>query len=172
MKKQLHPNATWYFRIGVYSSFIFLIIFLFFFSIAFVSDKNLDSRIPLLNYIFYGLVGLIIVIIIFGEIYARMAYNRWFYEFSESGVRLERGIIWKRYSNIPYDRIQNVDITRGIIARIFGFSTVMIQTAGYSVPNKNMVAEGYIPAVSISEAENIQKLVMKHISKKGIRQGL
>jgi membrane protein YdbS with pleckstrin-like domain len=102
-----------------------------------------------------------------------MSYNRWFYDFSDEQLRLERGIIWKKYSNIPYERIQNVDITRGVIARICGFSTVMIQTAGFSYsPNKSYMAEGYIPGVAKEEAEQIREFVIKKVSKKGKNQGL
>ena len=102
-----------------------------------------------------------LLILIVGEIYTRLAYNRWFYEFTDDGLRLERGIIWKRYSNIPYERVQNVDVHRGVIARIFGFYSVLIQTAGYSA---HPYAEGYIPALGIDQAEQIRTLVMKKIT--------
>ncbi len=104
----------------------------------------------------------LLVILIIGEIYSRMAYNRWFYELKEDSLRLERGIIWKKYSNVPYERIQNVDIHRGIIARIFGFSSIMIQTAGFS---NQPHAEGTLPAVGIGEAEKIREFVMKKAKK-------
>lgn len=89
------------------------------------------------------------------------------YEFTSNQLRVERGIIWKRYSNIPYQRIQNVDITRGIIARICGFSSVNIQTAGYSMPanGRGVHSEGYLPAVSVKEAEQVREFLMKEISK-------
>ena len=90
-----------------------------------------------------------------------MAYNRWFWEFNNEGLRLERGIIWKRYSNVPYERIQNVDIHRGIIARMLGFSSLMIQTAGYST---HPHAEGYIPPLDRNQEEQLRSFVMKRIT--------
>lgn len=39
----------------------------------------------------------IVFVIVVAEIYARMSYNRWFYEFTDSQLKVERGIIWKRY---------------------------------------------------------------------------
>ncbi|MFA7708002.1 MAG: PH domain-containing protein [Candidatus Pacearchaeota archaeon] len=166
MKTQLHPGARWAFRItGFFSGFIFLFIC---FWIILAANKGVPNFNTILLY-----VGLyIIVFILIAEVYARMAYNRWFYEFADNQLRLERGIIWKRYSNVPYERIQNVDITRGVIARLCGFSTVNIQTAGFSVPNKAGQSEGYIPAVPIKKAEEIREFLMKKISKKGRRQGL
>ena len=120
-----------------------------------------------------GITSVIIYVILFiiiSEIYARMAYNRWLYEFTESNLKIERGIIWKRYSNIPYERVQNIDITRGIWARLLGFSSVNIQTAGYSYSSNNKGwSEGYLPAVDMKEAEKIREFVIKKIGRK---QGL
>lgn len=165
---QLHPGAKWLFRLRSYVIMIFLSFFLTFWIFSFLFDTFGD-----LNFIPFWIIFYLVLIIIVGEIYAQMAYNRWFYEFTPDQLRFERGIIWKKYTNIPYERIQNVDITRGIIARIFGFSTVNIQTAGYSyTPNRNAFAEGYIPAVSVEEAERIREFVIKKVSKKGRSQGL
>jgi membrane protein YdbS with pleckstrin-like domain len=127
------------------------------------SITNLSGAIIVL--LIYGLFFILSIIII-AEIYARMAYKRWFYEFTDSNLKLERGIIWKRYSNVPYERVQNVDIHRGILARMLGFSSVMIQTAGYSGAGRGMHTEGYLPAVDIDAAEKIRDFLMKKISKR------
>jgi membrane protein YdbS with pleckstrin-like domain len=101
-----------------------------------------------------------ILVLVLGEIYVQLAYANWKYEFTEEGLKKERGIIFKKYSSVPYVRIQNVDIHRGIFARAFGFSTLMLHTAGYSgVPN----AEGNLPAVETHRAEEIRKLIMHKI---------
>ncbi|MDP3027789.1 MAG: PH domain-containing protein [Nanoarchaeota archaeon] len=170
MKTQLHPGARWLFRLKGYFGAIFLMFFVgwFIFPGLFVllgikSIISLSSAIAVL--LVYGLLIIFLVIII-AEIYARMAYNRWFYEFTDSNLKLERGIIWKRYSNVPYERVQNVDIHRGILARILGFSSVMIQTAGYSGTGRGAPTEGYLPAVDIEHAEEIRDFLMKKISKK------
>ena len=75
-----------------------------------------------------------------------------------------------------------MDITRGIIARMLGFSTVEVQTAGYSAPvfqyrsswNKrgHPQSEGHIPAVSAEGAEQIREFLMSKVSGKNLSQGL
>lgn len=166
--KQLHSGVKWLFRLRAFGTVLFLMIFFGIWTtaaLAFIAPKAVLIFIP------FVLIFAIIII----EVYARLSYRFWKYEFTKDQLRLERGIIWKRYSNIPYERIQNVDITRGIIARLFGFSSVNIQTAGFSVPVGNhygAMAEGYIPAVPMAEAEKIREFVLKKISKKGRRQGL
>ena len=167
--KQLHPGAKWLFRITGFFSVLFLMIFfgVFFTSVigAILISAGLSALAAILS-----LAGFLIVIVLLFlvEVYARLAYRFWKYEFLDDQLRLERGIIWKRYSNVPYQRMQNVDIHRGIIARLFGFSTVVIQTAGYSVPmnGRGISAEGYIPAVSKEEAEKIREFVVKKIAKR------
>jgi membrane protein YdbS with pleckstrin-like domain len=171
MQKQLHPGAKWLFRIRAYSVLIVLAIILGSFIIQMFSillkagnEEGVSGAIAAL---IVTLIVYILIIILVGEIYTRMSYNRWFYDFTDTNLKVERGIIWKKYSNIPYDRVQNVDIQRGILARLFGFSSVMIQTAGFSyTPNRGSWAEGYIPAVDMNEAEKIRDFLMKKIGKK------
>jgi len=173
VKKQLHPGARWLFRIkGFFSSLLAVFFFSFFFSVLLAGFKNGE---PSFSWISHVLIFGVVLLVIIAEVYAQLAYKFWFYEFADSQLRIERGIIWKRYSNIPYERIQNVDITRGVIARLNGFSTVNIQTAGYSMPAGNRggaFSEGYIPAVPLIEAEHIREFVIKKISRKGRKQGL
>jgi membrane protein YdbS with pleckstrin-like domain len=159
---RLHPGAKWQFRISFYTSILGILIFSVILSLALLKFSPFILFIPFLAIIF---------IIIFGEIYAQMAYDRFLYEFGEDAVKIERGIIWKKYSTVPYERVQNVDIRRDVIARMLGFSSVEIQTAGYSgnyyrvTVNGRRVqnSEGYLPAIDKNSAEKIREFVIKKI---------
>jgi uncharacterized protein len=174
MQKQLHPGVKWQWRVTTW--IMLLVVFMFFGSwtfgipivFLFAAISGGDVTIIVLG-VLITFVFLIGVIIVLTEVIVNMSYNRWFYEFTDDGLKLERGIIWKKYSNIPYERIQNVDVHRGIFARMLGFSTVMLQTAGFSA---QPMAEGSLPAVEQNEAEQIREFVMKRITKKGRGQGL
>jgi len=160
---QLHPGAKWLFRINAYIFFFVISLVIGWFvvpAISLILIFFINSKFSFVAIILSTLVYILFAVII-SEIYARMAYTRWFYEFTNDGLRLERGIIWKRYSNVPYERIQNVDVHRGVIARMLGFSSLMIQTAGYSAQPH---AEGYIPALEMNLAEQIRTFVMKKIT--------
>ena len=178
MKKQLHPGARWLFRMQAFWGIVFLSIFLGFFVFPFIFSFSLfisDTPNILGNFLKLFLLWIfsVIVLMIVVEIWVRMSYNRWFYEFTESNLKQERGVIWKTYSNLPYERIQNVDIRRGIIARVFGFSSLNIQTAGYSSHVSGAYgynSEGYIPAVDMNEAERVRDFLMKKLS--GRKHGL
>ncbi len=168
----LHPGARWLFRFRAYYPLIILGIFITMWSFQLITilvggSLGLGFIIAIIFYILF--------IIIVGEIYARMSYNRYLYEITHDGVKLEHGIIWKKYTSVPYERVQNVDIKRGIIARMFGFSTVEIETAGQSGMgahygfrfgrrgHRQYKSEGHLPAIDIEGAEKIREFVMKKI---------
>nr|MBI4156626.1 PH domain-containing protein [Candidatus Woesearchaeota archaeon] len=187
---QLHPGARWIFRFNSYSRFGFIFFILIYFLIipSLITNLYFFSLVPGLEdfglRIFFGdsvLIRLIellipfIFILIIGEIYARMGYNRWLYEITNDGIKIEHGIIWKKYTSIPYEKVQNVDIKRGIIARMIGFSSVEIETAGQSGfggryefrfwgrEQRRYHSEGYLPAIDVNGAEKIREFIMKKI---------
>ncbi len=168
--RTLHPGVRWIFRFNTYSIFITIFFFVGLFGISIFLDGDLLGSLSNIGKAF---LTILILIIIIGEIYARLAYQFWKYDFTNTELKIESGIIWKKYKSIPYQRIQNVEIHRGLIARICGFSNIAIHTAGYSAPVHRGIwnlggsgAEGGIPSVSIEEGEKIRQFVMNKIGKK------
>lgn len=160
--ERLHSGAKWKFRIGGY---VGLLILLSFFAVPvffMVSETSGDFSLSMI----YILIGIVFVVVLI-EIFTHLTYINWKYEFTSDSLKIENGIIVKKYKSIPYERVQNVDITRGILARILGFSTLNIQTAGYSFhQNASHASEGHIPAVSVESAEKIREFLMKKIAGK------
>ena len=102
------------------------------------------------------------LLIIVHVITAYLSYYFWRFEIREHEYRAERGIIWKRYVSIPYDRIQNVDIHRGLLARILGLSDILIHTAGYGgVGAKGFGSEGRLPGLDKVHAEQIRDQLLE-----------
>jgi membrane protein YdbS with pleckstrin-like domain len=164
--ERLHPGARWQFRFSGFFVVFIIVLILASNLIRFLS--SFDSLIKGV-FIFLGVFLVLYILII--EIYARMSYSRFLYEFGPSTLKIERGIIWKKFSNIPYGRVQNVDIQRGLIARMFGFSTVNIHTAGYS-SGSSAGSEGRLPAVAPKKSEEIRDFLMNKISKGNPGQGM
>jgi putative membrane protein len=166
--EKLHPGAKWLFRIQSYVGFLILFIF---FAVSFIINSVEKGA----GFSSLLLISLLILLgyILLTEIFVRWAYRNWKYELTQDSLKIEKGVIIKKYKSIPYERIQNVDITRGIIARIVGFSTIDIQTAGYSAyaaKGGMGQSEGHLPALSIEAAEKIREFLMKKIT--GRKQGL
>jgi membrane protein YdbS with pleckstrin-like domain len=160
MKQLLDPKVVWIFFFQYI--LLFFLIFLFF---------------AVAIFIFLPILTILLILAIVGSIFyfwAKLSYRFWKYEITEDAVRIERGVIWKKYISIPYERIQNVDIYRGVLARILGLSALNIQTAGYSGGGGRygalLTPEGNLPGIDIHRAEQLRDDLIKRA--KGIRQGL
>lgn len=163
--RKLHPGAKLLFFIQyLFLLGIFIVPLLFgaFSSIVLSRAFGIDF----FNMFIFCLIA-VFCLIGFCYILAILSYNNWGYEFRKDNLYIKRGIIWKHYSSIPYERVQNVDIVRGVIARLVGFSCLRIQTAGYSGA---VSAEGSLPALDEKEAEEYRDFLLKFI--KGEKGGL
>ena len=128
--------------------------------------------------IFLWLIPPFIIYLLFCYVIARLAYRNWKYELSDKAVKIEKGIIMKKYISIPYNRIQNVDIYRTLLQRILGLSQLQIQTAGYSggysgglLRGRVASTEGNLPGLDPRLAEQIREELVRRIEGVG-RQGL
>lgn len=150
-QRQLHPRAVWLFFFNRLIAWIFISGYIAF-QVAFLSTS------------FFGwFIGIFIIIIILSFIIAKLTYHFYRYELTDSEYKAERGIIWKRYISIPYERIQNVDIYRGIFDRLLGLSDLNIQTAGYGAAGMGGRggSEGRLPGLDRKDAELIREELIK-----------
>ena len=158
--QQLNPKYVWLFFIQLV--LIWLIFFVgaaFFIEEIFSGDEVLpsDARKALTNFAQSSL-WFIVPILIALYVWARLSYHYYRYTLAEEGFKKEYGVISKKYVTIPYSRIQNVDIYRGIWTRIMGLSDLHIQTAGMSGSNSAGVsAEGQLPGLSREVAEKVRE---------------
>lgn len=175
----LHPGVKWLWRAQYLFGAIILSGFVGIWGgglVYAILSNNQPMSLKTVFVMIAAFVLAMVIITIINEVYLRLAYNRWFYELTPEGLKIEKGIIWKRYSSIPYERIQNIDIRRGIFARYFDYSELNIQTAGYSgMPTRGAGiygSEGYIPAVDMKHAEEIRDFILKKIARRTHSQGL
>lgn len=173
--KQLSPKSVWLFF--VQSVIVFIILYLVFgfyigFSIVAILLNTQDTSTLITMGLTINLIILIFVILL-AFIWAKLSYNNYKYELREDGFRKESGVLWKKYVTIPYERIQNVDIYRGIFARLLGLSDLHIQTAGMSAISGKFgfgaTSEGRLPGLTIQDAELLRdELVRRSKGKQGL----
>jgi hypothetical protein len=101
-------------------------------------------------------------------------YESFQFEMLEEGILIREGVITKNERHIPYGRIQNLNIVRGIIQRRFGIATLMIETAGSSAVAKSPsgTPEGQIPGFRDPNALIQQILPKLGYKREGIIAGL
>jgi len=180
--RQLDPKAVWLFFIGFVLrwsiTLVILLIFLSVWGFAFLGSvgESPDGGVEV-SLRYFGWLWLIIpAFLVLCFIWAKLTYRFYRYELTDAGFRKELGVIYKKYVTIPYDRIQNVDIYRGILARILGLSDLNIQTAGMSATVSRygatgIGAEGRLLALSRQTAEELRDELIRR-ARQSKNQGL
>lgn len=166
--QQLDPKAVWLFFLHSVFVFLLIAIWIGLYLLPALSESSGGA-------LGIGLV-IFLIVLVFSFIWAKLTYHFYRYELTDAGFRKERGVIFKKYVTIPYDRIQNVDIYRGILARILGLSDLNIQTAGMSAAVGRFGvsgggAEGRLPAVSREVAEQLRDELIQR-ARQAKNQGL
>ena len=180
--KQLDPKAVWIFFANYLFSIFFAVIIIvwtlvFIFIQSFRAVITGQANLPwiilfLFNYWWLTLVLLAVILTVLIYAWSYLSWHFYRYELREDGFRKEHGVIWKKYVTIPYERIQNVDIYRGILARILKLSDLHIQTAGMSIGSGSYggLSEGRLPGLSVQVAEQLRDELIKRA--RGKYQGL
>lgn len=162
--KQLHPRAVWLFFLSTLAAWIFGG-FVLSGSVVGYFIKNIEASDNELLWLRLVPIIVFVLILIVGYVVARLRYRFYKYELTENEYKAERGIIAKRYISIPYERIQNVDIRRGLISRLLGLSDLQIQTAG----STSFRSEGRLPGLAREDAEVLRDELIRR-TKQSSRQ--
>jgi uncharacterized membrane protein YdbT with pleckstrin-like domain len=162
--QKLNPKATWlFFFMFLGRASAVLIIFITMWILILAGSHGQQDQVTIsLGALNGAMVSLILATLLYCALWARLSYRCYRYELRDEGIRIERGVIWKKYVTIPYDRIQNVDIMRGLIARILGLSDLQVQTAGaITAGSYGAYSEGRLPGLAPEIAEQLRDEVFK-----------
>ncbi len=157
--QQLDPKSVWSFFLRWFFTFLIIMWFI---------GGNLLFAL-LFERILWSVVLVFLFAIVFAFIWAKLTYHFYRYELTEEGFRKEFGVIIKKYVTIPYERIQNVNIHRGVLDRILGISALKIFTAGSGGGGK-VGSEGLLPGLSANTAEELRTQLV-HLSRQNRGQG-
>lgn len=82
----------------------------------------------------------------------------WRFEFrvGESEIRIDSGLLSRTHRSIPFDRIQDVDVAQGPLARLLGLARVKFETGGATQGGRD---EGVLQAIPLARAEEIRRLI-------------
>lgn len=156
--QQLDPKAYWMFLRVPLAVLVGVFVFTFYaylapfgyYDVAYINFIRNNSWIVIVGLVLFAIGSLI---------WAKLAYKNYRYELTEDGFRKEMGVILKQYTTVPYDRIQNIDIRQGLLARILGLSELDIQTAAGL--RANTQATGILPGLSPQVAEELREELIK-----------
>ena len=84
-----------------------------------------------------------------------LAWLRFRYGVGERDIVIEQGVLHRQRRIIPFDRVQDIDIEQGLLARLFGTAKVRIETGGAGKD------EGSLDAVALSEAHRLRDVIRR-----------
>jgi len=96
-------------------------------------------------------VGFAAALLVLTVTHAILRYRAWQYEFREDAIYLERGVLTRVRTVVPFVRIQHVDTARGPVDRVAGLSTLVVYTAG------SRGADVTIPGIEAERADEHQR---------------
>lgn len=84
--------------------------------------------LPLLFPVILGPVS-VLLFGLFVFVLPKFRWKRWYYNVNDKSVDMLRGIVFKKRTVVPINRIQHVDTKQGPVYRKFGLSSINISTA-------------------------------------------
>jgi putative membrane protein len=105
-------------------------------------------------------MGAVLVIVLVAGV---IKWLRFTYRLEEGELRIEYGLFVKKKRYIPFDRIQSLNFSEGIIHRPFGLVKVKVETAGSSNPRES---EAELTAILKEEALELERIIYRE-KKKG-----
>ena len=110
--------------------------------LAFIADANLWRVV--------WIAAAVAALVIFFNWLGWMSFR---YGVGETEVVIESGILHRNRRSIPFERIQDVDIERSLLARLFGLAKVRIETGAGGKD------EGVLDSVRMEEADRLRAAV-------------
>ena len=98
----------------------------------------------------------VLLLLSFHSLREFLSWLRFTYRIEEGELRIESGFFVKKKRYIPFERIQSLDFSEGILQRLFGLVKVKVETAGSSGSGE---AEAVLTAITKAEAKAIQDIL-------------
>ncbi|PLS15893.1 hypothetical protein CVD28_20570 [Bacillus sp. M6-12] len=143
-QKRLHPIAAVSNSLRTLKEAIFPLV------IFFVFGGNRDSKWDIIE--LYLAPAILLFILIFGI----LSWMRFTYWIEDGELRIESGVFIKKKRYIRFERIQSIDVSEGILQRLFGLVKLKAETAGSSGADQ---ADAVLTAITKQEADKIMLLL-------------
>ena len=117
-----------------------------------VDDDPADVGDPTDAFIAHPLVALLAVLLLIAVV-ALGNYVAWRFSRFRVGARqveLRQGVLFRQHRQVPFERVQAVELSRPILARLFGLAQVVVQSAGGADSNLKL------SFLSLARAERVR----------------
>ena len=118
--------------------------------IVFIFLQNLDTENLLRNFLI--LAGSAVLILVINALVQALIWAFYTYRYESGYLHIKSGVIFKKERSIKRERVQTVNIRRGIIQRLFGLAGLHVETAGGGAESELSLA-----AITLEEANSIKR---------------
>ncbi len=150
--KRLHPIAILF---NIFKTIKELIVPIVFFTVLPGRDIGLPEYI---RWLIFGGICLIVIAL------AVISWLRFTYRVEDGELKIESGVFVRKNRYIRFERIHSVDLSEGIIQRLFGLVKVNIETAG------GAQSEAVLSAIHKDEAEQLNGYLLEAKKSKSIME--
>ena len=158
-------NSSWIYPV-IWGSIVFGLLWAFLFTIFFAQFLVRESFLAIFSFIVVFFLVLFFLRLIFVSVWKKNYY----FEFMPDYILLRTGVISKSENHLPYKSIQNILNKQGIVDRMFGLSTVVIQNAAQQMVSPRGQALGSGSTISLvwqpkDKAEELNNLLNDIVTK-------
>lgn len=116
-----------------------------------------DEKIP--KAILVAIIAVLAVLIVYSVIISILGFPKKGYLLREKDISFKTGLIFYKQISVTFNRIQHVEVSQGILAKMFGLSSVKIFTAGGSSSDLS------IPGLLTADAQKLKAFISEKISR-------
>jgi hypothetical protein len=102
-------------------------------------------------------IALFVVLTLLGLGHTLLRYRIWRFDVQTDALFLNRGVLTRVRTVVPYVRVQHVDTQRTPLERVFGLSSVVVYTAGSR--GADVTIPGLVPDRATELQERLRQLV-------------
>ena len=116
-----------------------------------------EEEIPTL--VLVAIIAVPAVLILYSFIISKLGFPKKGYLLREKDISYKTGLIFYKQISVTFNRIQHVEVSQGILAKMFGLSSVKIFTAGGSASDLS------IPGLLTADAQKLKDFISEKISR-------
>ena len=96
-------------------------------------------------------VAVALLVLLLGGLHTVARYRNWRYVVESDAIYLERGVLTRTRTVVPFVRIQHVDSSRSPFQRLLGLASTVVYTAG------SRGADVTVPGLTAADAADLQE---------------
>lgn len=106
-----------------------------------------------------AIIVVLVFVIVYSTVISKLGFPKKGYLLREKDISYKTGLIFYKQISVTFNRIQHVEVSQGILAKMFGLSSVKIFTAGGSASDLS------IPGLLTADAQKLKDFISEKISR-------